>query len=64
MELHLQAVQSNTVVKRHDAVPAVAGPVDLVAESYATYITLLEGIGGGCCAEEEGESCGEESVHR
>ena len=58
----VQTIQSNAVVQRHDAVPAVAGPVGLVAEADAADVALLQGR-GGCCCEEEGESGGEEGMH-
>ena len=58
----VQAIQSNAVVHRHDAVPAVAGPVGLVAEADAADVALLQRR-GGCCCEEEGESGGEEGMH-
>jgi hypothetical protein len=61
--MYVQAVQSDTFFERYDAVPAVAGPVGLVAESYTTYITLLERICGGCCGEKQGEGGGEEGIH-
>jgi hypothetical protein len=36
----VQAIQSNTIIKRHDAVPVVVGPVGLVAEADAADVTL------------------------
>lgn len=58
----VQTIQSNAFVQRHDAVPAVAGPVGLVAEADAADVALLQGR-GGCCCEEEGERGGEEGMH-
>ena len=42
---NIQTVQSNTIIQRHDAVPAVAAPVDLVAEADAADVALCEGRG-------------------
>lgn len=58
----VQTIQSNAFVQRHDAVPAVAGPVDLIAEADAADVALLQGR-GGCCCQEEGERGGEEGMH-
>lgn len=62
----VQTIQSNAFVQRHDAVPAVTGPVGLVAEADAADVALLQGRGGCwccCCCEEEGERGGEEGMH-
>lgn len=40
---NIQAIQSNTLIQQHDAVPAVAAPVDLVAEANAADVALCEG---------------------
>lgn len=48
----VQAIQSNALIERHDAVPAVAGPVGLVAEADAADVALCDeraGEGGCCC---------------
>lgn len=58
----VQTIQSDAVVQRHDAIPAVTGPVGLVAEADAADVALLQGRGGYCC-EEEGERGGEEGMH-
>lgn len=43
----LQAVQSDAIVQRHDAVPAVSLPVGLVAQSDAAEVAFVEGEGSG-----------------
>ena len=35
-----QTIQRNAVVERHDAVPAVAAPVGLVAQAYAAEVAF------------------------
>lgn len=41
----IQTVQSNTFIQRHNAIPAVAAPVGLVAEADAADVALAEGCG-------------------
>jgi len=65
LEVYVQAVQSDALIQRYDAIPAVAGPVGLVAETDTADIAFCERISEcGCCCEEEGERGSEEGIHR
>lgn len=37
---YIQAIQRNTVIQRHDSIPAIAAPVDLIAEADAADVAL------------------------
>jgi hypothetical protein len=59
-----QAVQRHAGTQRHDAVPAVAAPVGLVAEADAAEVAFGQGGCCCCCGEEKSDEEGSEGGRR